>query len=85
LARRDTNRWQLVHHHQLLPTDLAIWNRGSSFTYDGNARSFLLGVETHRIKTAYQFDPLFAGNSSADEAHKLSAYEYGIKVDRSER
>jgi hypothetical protein len=30
--------------------------RGASYTYDGDARAFLLGVEGHRIKTAYQFD-----------------------------
>src|SRR5215471_142437 len=49
--------------------------RGSNFSDDGNARAFLLGVEAHRIKTAYQFDPLFAVNSSAVDVlpHQVEA------------
>lgn len=38
--------------------------RGSSFTHDGDAQSFLLGAEAERIRIAYQFDPLFAVNAS---------------------
>jgi superfamily II DNA or RNA helicase len=59
--------------------------RGSSFTYDGNARAFLLGVEAHRIKTAYQFDPLFAVNSSAVDVlpHQVEAvYRYLLPLPR---
>ncbi len=59
--------------------------RGSTFTYDGNARAFLLGVEAHRIKTAYQFDPLFAVNSSAVDVlpHQVEAvYRYLLPLPR---
>jgi superfamily II DNA or RNA helicase len=59
--------------------------RGASFTYDGNARAFLLGVEAHRIKTAYQFDPLFAVNSSAVDVlpHQVEAvYRYLLPLPR---
>ena len=59
--------------------------RGSSFTYDGNARAFLLGVEAHRIKTVYQFDPLFAVNSSAVDVlpHQVEAvYRYLLPLPR---
>src|ERR1043165_5187359 len=59
--------------------------RGSSFTYDGNARAFLLGVEAHRIKTAYQFDPLFAVNSSVVDVlpHQVEAvYRYLLPLPR---
>ncbi len=59
--------------------------RGSSFSYDGNSRAFLLGVEAHRIKTAYQFDPLFAVNSSAVDVlpHQVEAvYRYLLPLPR---
>jgi superfamily II DNA or RNA helicase len=59
--------------------------RGSSFSYDGNARAFLLGVEAHRIKTAYQFDPLFAVNSSAVDVlpHQVECvYRYLLPLPR---
>jgi len=59
--------------------------RGASFTYDGNARMFLLGVEAHRIKTAYQFDPLFAVNSSAVDVlpHQVEAvYRFLLPLPR---
>jgi len=38
--------------------------RGADYTFDGDAEAFLLGVEAQRIRIAYQFDPLFAVNSS---------------------
>jgi hypothetical protein len=59
--------------------------RGSSHTYDGDPSSFLLGVEAHRIKTAYQFDPLFAVNSSAVDVlpHQIEAvYRYMLPLPR---
>ncbi len=59
--------------------------RGSSHTYDGDPRAFLLGVEAHRIKTAYQFDPLFAVNSSAVDVlpHQVEAvYRYLLPLPR---
>lgn len=59
--------------------------RGSAYSYDGNARAFLLGVEAHRIKTAYQFDPLFAVNSSAVDVlpHQVEAvYRYLLPLPR---
>lgn len=59
--------------------------RGSTHTYDGDPRAFLLGVEAHRIKTAYQFDPLFAVNSSAVDVlpHQVEAvYRYLLPLPR---
>jgi superfamily II DNA or RNA helicase len=59
--------------------------RGASFSYDGDAKSFLLGVEANRIKTAYQFDPLFAVNSSAVDVlpHQVEAvYRYMLPLPR---
>lgn len=59
--------------------------RGASFTYNGDAQAFLLGVEAHRIKTAYQFDPLFAVNSSAVDVlpHQVEAvYRYMLPLPR---
>ena len=53
--------------------------RGSDYSYDGDAEAFLLGVEAMRIQTAYQFDPLFAVNSSAVDIlpHQIEAvYRY---------
>src|SRR5262245_8525883 len=59
--------------------------RGSTYTYDGNARTFLLGVEAHRIRIAYQFDPLFAVNSSVVDVlpHQVEAvYRYLLPLPR---
>ena len=59
--------------------------RGASFSYDGEAKTFLLGVEANRIKTAYQFDPLFAVNSSAVDVlpHQVEAvYRYMLPLPR---
>ncbi len=59
--------------------------RGASHTYDGDPRSFLLGVEAHRIRTAYQYDPLFAVNSSAVDVlpHQVEAvYRYLLPLPR---
>ncbi|HVA49581.1 MAG TPA: helicase-related protein [Pirellulales bacterium] len=59
--------------------------RGASFTYDGDAKTFLLGVEANRIQTAYQFDPLFAVNSSAVDVlpHQVEAvYRYLLPLPR---
>lgn len=59
--------------------------RGAAFTYDGDADTFLLGVEGERIKTAYQFDPLFAVNSSVVDVlpHQVEAvYRYLLPLPR---
>ena len=59
--------------------------RGADYTYDGNAGAFLLGVEAMRIQTAYQFDPLFAVNSSAVDIlpHQVEAvYRYILPLPR---
>lgn len=59
--------------------------RGSDFTYDGDATAFLLGVEAHRIRIAYQFDPLFAVNSSVVDIlpHQVEAvYRYLLPLPR---
>jgi SNF2 family DNA or RNA helicase len=51
----------------------------SGYTYDGDARAFLLGTEALRINSAYQFDPLFAVSSSIVDPlpHQIEAvYKY---------
>lgn len=59
--------------------------RGSEYTYDGDAQAFLLGAESHRIRIAYQFDPLFAVNSSVVDVlpHQIEAiYRYLLPLPR---
>jgi hypothetical protein len=59
--------------------------RGSAFTYDGDPEAFLLGVEAQRIRIAYQFDPLFAVNSSVVDVlpHQVEAvYRYLLPLPR---
>src|SRR5262249_25946590 len=59
--------------------------RGSAYPYDGDADAFLLGVEAHRIRTAYQFAPLFAVNSSVVDVlpHQVEAvYRYLLPLPR---
>jgi len=59
--------------------------RGADYTYDGDPESFLLGVEAQRIKIAYQFDPLFAVNSSVVDIlpHQVEAvYRYLLPLPR---
>ena len=38
--------------------------RGKDCTFNGDSAALLLGMEAERIRIAYQFDPLFAVNSS---------------------
>ncbi len=59
--------------------------RGSGFSYDGDSKAFLLGVEAQRIRIAYQFDPLFAVNSSVVDIlpHQVEAvYRYLLPLPR---
>jgi superfamily II DNA or RNA helicase len=59
--------------------------RGSEYTFDGDAGAFMLGVEAHRIRIAYQFDPLFAVNSSVVDVlpHQVEAvYRYLLPLPR---
>lgn len=59
--------------------------RGSDYTFTGSAESFLLGVEAQRIQIAYQFDPLFAVNSSVVDVlpHQVEAvYRYLLPLPR---
>ncbi len=59
--------------------------RGPDFAFDGDAETFLLGVEAERIRVAYQFDPLFAVNSSAVDVlpHQIEAvYRYLLPLPR---
>jgi len=59
--------------------------RGTEYTYDGDAQAFLLGVEAQRIRIAYQFDPLFAVNSSVVDVvpHQVEAvYRYLLPLPR---
>jgi SNF2 family DNA or RNA helicase len=59
--------------------------RGTEYTFSGNADAFLLGVEAQRIHIAYQFDPLFAVNSSVVDVlpHQVEAvYRYLLPLPR---
>ena len=59
--------------------------RGVLCTYDGEPDKFLLGAEAERIKIAYQFDPLFAVNSSIVDPlpHQVEAvYTYLLPLPR---
>ncbi len=59
--------------------------RGVDYPYDGDPQLFLLGVEAERISIAYQFDPMFAVNSSVvDELpHQVEAvYKYLLPLPR---
>ena len=59
--------------------------RGADYSYDGDASAFLLGVEAMRIRIAYQFDPLFAVNSSVVDVlpHQVEAvYRYLLPLPR---
>ncbi|MEK6573636.1 MAG: DEAD/DEAH box helicase, partial [Chloroflexota bacterium] len=72
------------------PLDQSEWARltkvrGSDYTYGGDAEAFLLGVEAQRIRIAYQFDPLFAVNSSVVDIlpHQVEAvYRYLLPLPR---
>ncbi len=53
--------------------------RGKDYSFQGDPEAFLLGVEAERIWIAYQFDPLFAVNSSVVDPlpHQVEAvYKY---------
>jgi superfamily II DNA or RNA helicase len=55
------------------------------YTYDGDAKKFLSGVEAMRIKIAYQYDPLFAVSSSIVDPlpHQVEAvYHYLLPLHR---
>jgi hypothetical protein len=59
--------------------------RGSEYTFDGDAKAFMLGAEAHRIRIAYQYDPLFAVNSSVVDVlpHQVEAvYRYLLPLPR---
>ncbi len=59
--------------------------RGWERTFDGGAELFLLGAEAERIRTAHQFDPLFAVNSSVVDPlpHQVEAvYRYLLPLPR---
>ncbi len=62
-----------------------VCERSGTCRYDGDAQEFLLGTEAERIRTAYQFDPLFAVSSSIVDPlpHQIEAvYEYLLKLPR---
>jgi len=59
--------------------------RGQAFSFQGDAKLFLLGVEAERIRIAHQFDPLFAVNSSIVDVlpHQVEAvYRYLLPLPR---
>jgi len=80
LTRRQIKR-------PLAPEALALLTkvRGKTFTLQGDATLFLLGAEAERIRIAYQFDPLFAINSSIVDPlpHQVEAvYRYLLPLPR---
>ena len=71
----------------LTPEQLArlVKIRSGGYSFDGNAETFLLGTEAERIRIAYQFDPLFAVNSSVIDVlpHQVDAvYRYLLPLPR---
>lgn len=59
--------------------------RGAARLLDGDPSAFLLGAEAARIRIAYQFDPLFAVNSSVVDPlpHQVEAvYRYLLPLPR---
>jgi len=59
--------------------------RGTARMFDGDPNTFLLGAEAERIRIAYQFDPLFAVNSSVVDPlpHQVEAvYRYLLPLPR---
>lgn len=59
--------------------------RGAEHAFDGDGEAFLLGVEALRICNAYQFDPLFAVNSSVVDVlpHQVEAvYRFLLPLPR---
>jgi hypothetical protein len=59
--------------------------RSSGYSFDGDAETFLLGTEAERIRITYQFDPLFAVNSSVIDVlpHQVDAvYRYLLPLPR---
>jgi SNF2 family DNA or RNA helicase len=59
--------------------------RSESHSFDGDPQIFLLGAEAERIRIAYQFDPLFAVNSSVVDIlpHQVEAmYRYLLPLPR---
>ena len=59
--------------------------RGRQHSFDGDPHIFLLGAEAERIRTAHQFDPLFAINSSIVDPlpHQVEAvYRYLLPLPR---
>jgi SNF2 family DNA or RNA helicase len=59
--------------------------RSGGYSFDGDAETFLLGTEAERIRIAYQFDPLFAVNSSVIDVlpHQVDAvYRYLLPLPR---
>ena len=59
--------------------------RGTARMLDGDPSAFLLGAEAERIRIAYQFDPLFAVNSSVVDPlpHQVEAvYRYLLPLPR---
>jgi len=64
--------------------------RGKDCTFNGDSAALLLGMEAKRIRIAYQFDPLFAVNSSIVdplphqekelEGHIFRCHEFSEKI-----
>lgn len=71
----------------LSPDEIAMLDkvRGQQHSFDGDPSLFLLGAEAERIRIAYQFDPLFAVNSSIVDPlpHQVEAvYRYLLPLPR---
>ncbi|HXG24112.1 MAG TPA: helicase, partial [Chthonomonadales bacterium] len=80
-------RMQKFYSSILAETDLAQVRVASANVqaFSGNAEAFFLAMEAHRIRFAYQFDPLFAVNVSQVDPlpHQIEAvYHYLLRNPR---
>ncbi|WP_253664985.1 helicase-related protein [Thermus scotoductus] len=78
---------QQFYSRMLTPADLAQVHvvSATAQTLSGNAEGFFLAIEAHRIRFAYQFDPLFAVNVSQVDPlpHQIEAvYHYLLRIPR---
>ncbi|MGQ9458983.1 MAG: DEAD/DEAH box helicase, partial [Anaerolineae bacterium] len=73
---------QQFYRSLLLPEDLAALRKVApeAMDFSGRAEAFFLAVEAHRIRFAYQFDPLYAVNVSQVDPlpHQMEAVYHHI-------
>lgn len=81
----DTNHVNSVIIPKSKLSSLAKISQQGSFDFSGNAEKFAIFSEAYRIKSAYQFDPLFAVNCSIVDPlpHQIEAvYRYLLPLPR---